>query len=585
LNSLLDILTKNKAYAEPICHLYAQYSLIESLSYSEILNQSKNYAQNLKKRLRCTNEPILISLDTSKEFLFSFFGILISGNIPVPVSSNTLMLKNDYIELIEKIRTSCHAKFIISNMTFDFDIESIQPKDLTKESDEGMNLPSFQLDDICFIQYSSGSTRDPKGVAVSHGNILANLAQIKEGMKVTSRDKICSWLPLHHDMGLIGVLFASLYCRVESHLLSPLDFILSPQSWLKLISDHSISVIVAPNAAYSACTKKIKKTSFKDLDLSNIRLALSGAEPVNHKVCQQFIEHFKDVGLKENVIFPVYGLAEATLAVSFNDVGIEYPRLKINYDILTKQNKADTEVGKSDSIEIVSCGKALDQIEIQIRQPNKLAVDCEVGEIFIKGPNIVSSYYLQETHLQNDWLSTGDLGFLKDGLLYIVGRIKDLLIINGKNIAANDIEAKACELSPLKLGRTVAFSHFDSHNQESAKLVAEVCLLSLKERNKLKVEICSHLRSILPLKPEDIFLIPPLLIKKTTSGKVKRFHIKESFLNKRVSRWEKNFIILFYRSQILILSLKVKFFIFEKIRSLLHLKYKTKKESIYESTL
>ena len=560
LDNILDILFQNQHVEKKISSFFEQYDLKTSFTYEEILDHSSNYAKNLQEMVTVKNEAILISLDTSAEFLFSFFGVILSGNIPVPIASPTLVLPKDYKVLVTQIAKSCQSSYIIADSKIpSTNLNVLSPHRLANKNQNELQKLEICPKDICFIQFSSGSTQIPKGVAVTHQNLLANLAQIQKGMKVTSADRICSWLPLYHDMGLIGVLLASLYCNVEAYLMSPLDFILSPSSWMKLLSDQKISIIVAPNAAYNACIKKVKIEDVKSLDLSSIRLALSGAEPVNIDVCHKFIDHFSSAGLKSHVMFPVFGLAEATLAVSFNEVGSPIRSLKIDYDLLTKSQMAKDSQHLENSIEIVSCGSVLEDSEIQIRNKDKVLLDNQVGEIFIKGPNVVEHYFQHDSHLHDLWLATGDLGFLRDGLLYIVGRIKDLIIINGRNIAANDLEARVCQLDKFKPGKTIAFSYLNNKNQEKVKLVAEICETDKDKRDILKQDACRQLAALVPITPQDVYILPPLMIKKTTSGKIKRYYIKQKYIIGKIQRWEKYYYAYFLRSQSIIGFLTFKF--------------------------
>jgi fatty-acyl-CoA synthase len=584
LQNLVDIIKKNIHLERKVCHFYDQYELKHAFSYSEILNNSIIYAKNIKQCVPTTKEPILISLETTPEFLFCFFGIIISGNIPVPVTSSTLTLPRDYTELIKQISESCQAKYIIAPNSFKSkSLIHLRADSLSKENSDSIEL-NFDLpnDDVCFIQYSSGSTQAPKGVSVTHKNILANLEQIKTGMEVTNKDIICSWLPLHHDMGLIGALLASLYTQVDSHLLSPLDFLLSPKSWLQLVSDKKVSVIVAPNSAYMACVKKVKINELHSPNFENLRLALSGAEPVNKDICEKFTGHLKSAGFKDNVMFPVYGLAECTLAVSFNKVGEKLHHLTVNYDKLTSEKIVEIVEESNISTNIVSCGKALPGTTIEIRKDNgKLLPELNVGEIFVKGPAVVSNYYNQSSHLQNDWLATGDIGFLSKKELFIIGRKKDLIIMNGRNIAALDIETKAYENNTFNIRRTVAFGFRDKELVEQVRIVAEVCETDSNKRIRIKEHICEQVRTLVSLKPENISLIPPLLIKRTTSGKVKRYYIKQMYLLGRVNKWEKNYMSLYYRSQFLIAKIKLTFIakkIFYKLTKKKQIKTTVQKE-------
>ena len=552
--SALDLILQHETFQDKkILHFYKRYELTSSLSYEDIYLSSLNYARNLKSIIKEKRIPVLISLETSQEFVYSFFGILMAGHIPVPVVTSSLMLPKDFSELIEHILTEAKTSYMISNLPCKIkNLNHISIEKLYQPNSSSFEISQIETSDICFLQFSSGSTQKPKGVAITHKNIMTNLAQISEGMQTKSHDKICSWLPLYHDMGLIGVLLSTLYCGGTAHLMSPLDFIFSPFKWLKLISKNQVSIMVAPNAAYASCVKKIKDQELSMLNLSSIRLALSGAEPVSENVCARFQKHFKKAKLKADVMFPVYGLAEATLAVTFPKLDAKFHSLKIDENCLNKSQKVkilDNE--NSDHITTVSCGYPLSGIQLEIRKDNVVCQENEVGEIYLTGENVAKQYFNKKGHLQNTWLPTGDLGFMNKGMLYIVGRIKDLIIINGKNIAANDLEAKASFNSQyIKQGKIVAFSTLIS-GQEEVKMAIEVCRLDKNLHQKIREEAATKLGSIIPITPKDIYITPPLCLKKTTSGKVKRYEAKMGFAQGKIQHWQKYYTFYYLRSTLI----------------------------------
>lgn len=555
MQTLIDILNNKIHRLSPACHFYEDFKLVRSLTYKDILENANKYACYINNNYpEYGNKNILISLETSAEFVFSFFGIILSGNIPVPITSKTLILESDYNNLLKHITNTAKSDLILSDKKVDIPgVTTLLTKDLNSYRKERL-FGKKEIGNTAFIQFSSGSTQLPKGVEITHENILHNLEQIKKGMKVTDKDITFSWLPLHHDMGLIGILLSSLYTHAKAHMMPPVDFLKSPINWLKLLTKTETTIIVSPNSGYKTCTTQIKSYKENDINLSNIRLALSGAEQVNYDVCSNFQKDLAPFGLRENVIFPVYGLAESTLAVSFHEINTPIDFLKVDKDSLQREMKIKQ--SPTSELRIVSCGKVLDGTQIKIKKDQK---DSEVGEILLKGPSIALNYYNKESHLTSDgWLKTGDLGFIQNDLLYIVGRTKDMVIIAGRNIAAHDIEYKASQCANLKMGRIAAFSTLDKSNNEKVVIVAETDLYLKSKREELKKEISKKLSSLVPITSKEIHLVPTRLLKKTTSGKVRRHYVKKCYLSDNVKDWENSFIKLQLKSDLQKNFLKIK---------------------------
>lgn len=573
-DNLFEVIFEARSNPIPVCVFHESFQEKKRLTNQSIIDLTEKFAANLMAlHPTLKNKNILISLDNQWEFLISFFACIQTGNYPVPVSSKSLMAAADYQELVSNVFDSSDAALIIScaNHQKYLPIE-LQTKHLSTENLSKVNphhfkfRTDFKADDRLFIQYSSGSTRIPKGVVLTHGNLISNLEQIKLGLNLDPKvDSSLSWLPLHHDMGLIGMVFSAIYNVGTTHVISPIDFIKSPYEWLKLAGTLKVSIINSPNSGYHTCLNKISDEEVRTLDLSQIRVALSGAEPVNATVTRNFTKKFSACGLHENVFLPVYGLAEATLAVTFPPLGQPVKSLRLHFSRLIENKIVENNsTDGSDLVEIVSCGPALHLTQVKIMDDaDKELNECEIGRIMIGGNAVASGYYVKGNSLSpivdtNGWCDTGDLGFLKNKNLYITGRKKDLVIINGKNISPHDLELRISLLPTLKMGRIVIFSCvLPNEVKEKVFVIAETNLLPRSKRNKLKKQVLNILSQIVPLSLDQIYFIPPFHTKKTTSGKVRRFLMKELLLKGEIGKYEKHFLRYYLAAKLFVFKMIV----------------------------
>ncbi|MFG1483434.1 AMP-binding protein [Halobacteriovorax sp. HFRX-2_2] len=537
MRNLIDKLLSNKDLEKKVLFFYKNFKLVSSLSIDELMEKARIIASKIKAN-EITGRNIILSFENEENFVTYFFGIILSGNVPVPMASNALMLKDDYQELLSQFSSAAQTKYIAA-----------------KNSPEGFtNIAKFndvematqfanpESGETCFIQFSSGSTSSPKGVVISHSNLLANNDQINQGIKLSESDSICTWLPLHHDMGLIGSLLTALLKNLECHIIRTQDYVIAPHKWLHLVSETKCSALCIPNSAYYVCATKIPEKKLEGLDLSHIRFAQCGAEPIKANVLKAFSKRFEKYGFSANAIMPVYGLAEATLAVTFHEVGTKFEALTIKNE------------------EFISCGKVLSPTQLEIRNQ-----DQGVGEIYIKGPSISNNYFGRESHLEDGWLNTGDLGFLdKEGKLYVTGRSKDLLICNGVNIFANDLEFMAAKVPAVKLGRMVAFS-IQTDKSELPHLIIELNEKSKEARKKVKQDVANALKSKIALSEDNISIVPELTLKKTTSGKVKRQNAQKRYMAGEITRIEKNYRFNLIVSRYIKNKFKFNFLVKEKL--------------------
>lgn len=571
--NLLEIIHAQRELSVSTCVFHENFQVKEALTNKKTIEYSELYGGLILDRfpgLKTRN--IIISLDNKCEFILSFFACVITGNYPVPLASKTLIQKLDYLELLENVFNNSEAALIITTASAKKILpEKYQAITITvEELKQNLTLRSpwrtdFNPDQTFFIQYSSGSTSTPKGVVLSHQNVMTNLEQIKRGIKLDpARDSSLSWLPLHHDMGLIGMVFSAFYNSGTTHVMGPIDFIKSPYLWLKLASDLRVTIINSPNSGYHTTISKLTPEELKTLNLTNIKVAMCGAEPVNASVIEGFMTKFIPTGLNPHAFFPVYGLAESTLAVTFPVLGEKVQVDRLSFSSLTCSRIVPVKTRDSDTIEIVSCGSPLHLTEVKIADANGSPLpEASIGEILIKGPSVSRGYYkegkIDPIQDKEGWCNTGDLGYMRNNRLFITGRKKDLIIVNGKNISPHDLELKVSQVPSLRMGRIVIFSCLlPGEEKEKVFVVAECPLISRKKRSKVKHEATLILSKVLPCTSEQVFLIPPFHTRKTTSGKVKRFLMKELLLTGEIGKYEKYYLKNYLKSKVFILGFIMK---------------------------
>lgn len=525
------------------------------VTFKELDWRARAIAAKLQQ-LSKVGERALLLYPPGVDYIAAFFGCLYAGVIAVPAYPPRL---NRPVPRIQAIVADAEATValttpeIYDNMEqrFEFtpDLELLQWVN-TEDMRSGLDVEWHRVDiapeDLAFLQYTSGSTSTPKGVMLSHRNLLHNLEQISLGFQLSQEDIVVSWLPSYHDMGLIGTILGTLYIGGTTVLLAPLDFLQRPLRWLKAISKYKATVSGGPNFAYDICLEKIKPEQIKDLDLSSWRSAFNGAEPVRLETMRRFSETFEPSGFCRDAFYPCYGLAEATLFVTGGEGTTGPVTYPVNRSALEKDRVEPADVGNEDVQVLVGCGtKKLEQ-EIVIAHPEEFrrCAPDEVGEIWINGGSVAQGYWKRPEENERTfgatldgedhpkYLRTGDLGFLKDGELFITGRLKDLIIIRGSNHYPQDIEqtVEGCHEAMQTAGGG-AFS-IDVDGEEKLVMVQEI------DRKFRRADLEPAIRAIRKAIAENhdlqvyaVVLIKPFTIPKTSSGKIKRHACKKQFLD------------------------------------------------------
>lgn|GEM_PF-3228507 len=524
-----------------------------SLTFRDLDQRAKSIAFDLAQKGVKPKDKILLGYPSGLDFIEAFFGCLYAGAIPVPVPLPKLNSQDSRFTYILKdseaqgCLTHSHQ---LRHFEKVFTVQSpsffVNPTDQILLSNVSWDPPITSSDDIAFIQYTSGSTSEPKGVLISHKNILSNQAMIQDATGLNKNVVCVGWAPLFHDLGLICNILFPLYVGGKSVLMSPTSFLQKPVRWLSAISRYRASLSGAPNFAYDLCTQKITSEQRSMLDLSSWEIAFNGSEPVQAKTLFNFSQHFESCGFKKEAFFPTFGMAEATLFVTgkkgFSDSSIIYvDKHGLNEGEISFEQKAS-----KNSHALVNCGKTWGDQNIKIVDPHSCSelTGGSIGEICICGSNISLGYLNKSQETQKAFgltiatdpqrfFKTGDLGFLtQDGDLVVVGRSKDLIIIRGKNFYPQDIELSVSSShEAIQSNAIAAFCVFEE-SQERLVIVAELKREFLKQKQDAQIlkTIIEKISSEYGLETAYIFLIAPFSIPRTSSGKIQRQKCKQLFL-------------------------------------------------------
>lgn len=438
-------------------YFYDENNQCNEIRYSDLVLAAKKYAAGLQRQGVEPGTTVAIMLPTGAEYLYSFFGILLAGAIPVPVypPANLYQLEDHlirHIRILDNAQTKVLITFPEARAAAGLlkaRVESLQtisaPVTLSEEQNEYSAYPT-NASDIAFLQYTSGSTGQPKGVTLTHADLMANIRAMGSALQVDSTDKIVSWLPLYHDMGLIGAWLTSLYYAMPLVLMSPLSFIAHPARWLKAITQHRATISGAPNFAYELCLKKLTDNELAGVDLSSIRFFFNGAEPVSPKTLASFTERFARFGLRPEAVAPVYGLAELGVALAFPPLGRPPKIERIQRDPFIQSGKAiPAKEGDTGFLEFVACGQPLAGYQFRVVDQNGRELpEGQQGRLEFSGPSTTQGYYRNpeatERLIHGQWLDSGDLAYVSAGDIVPTSRLKDIIIRGGRNIYPHEVE-------------------------------------------------------------------------------------------------------------------------------------------------
>jgi fatty-acyl-CoA synthase len=521
-------------------------NLARAYPYSELRNDALEAAYRLIAYGIGEGDRVALIAETGVEFAALFFGCIYAGAWPVPLPLPTSFGGRDsYVDQLAVQMKSADPAILFHPAELEAMAADAARQagtvaiDWTAFADRPptpATLPRATADDIAYLQYSSGSTRFPHGVAVTHGQLLNNLAAHSHGMEVQPTDRCVSWLPWYHDMGLVGCLLSPVANQVSADYLKTEDFARRPLAWLDLISRNpGTTLSYSPTFGYDICARRISSQSHiaDRLDLSRWRVAGNGADMIRPDVMQAFVDAFADAGFKASAFLPSYGLAEATLAVS-----IMPPGEGIVVELVAETDLSG-DVPREDRPQrfraIVNCGKPVRDMRVEIRsEDGSILAERTIGKVFASGPSIMTGYFRDDIStaacLKDGWLDTGDMGYLSDGYVYIVGRAKDMIIINGKNHWPQDIEWAVEQLPGFKAGDIAAFAITTPGGEETPAVLVHCRTTDPVERKRLHDAIRDKVRSITGMNCV-IELVPPRTLPRTSSGKLSRAKARNLYLS------------------------------------------------------
>jgi 1-acyl-sn-glycerol-3-phosphate acyltransferase len=531
----------------PHLYLYGDSDSAEEISYAAVHAGAMAVASGLQERGLQGGQTVAIMLPTGRDFFSSFYGVLLAGGVPVPIYPPARLSQiEDHLRRQASILGSARTSMLITvpegqrlARLLGAQVGGLRRVVTVQELSSGGEsyaAPRLQPEDMAFLQYTSGSTGTPKGVILTHANLLANIRAMGQVAGTTSREIFVSWLPLYHDMGLIGACFGSLYYACPLVLMSPLAFLARPERWLWAIHRHRGTISAAPNFAYELCLRRIDDHDIEGLDLSSWQMALNGAEPISAETLSRFCKRFAAYGFRPQTMTPVYGLAESSLGAAFPPSGRGVHIDRIQREPFSRTGQATpADEGDATALSFVSCGRPLPGHQIRIVDATGYeAVERQVGHLQLKGPSATSGYFRnpEATRLlfDGDWLNSGDLAYIAAGEIYITGRVKDLIIRAGRNIYPQEIEEAIGNLAGIRKGCVAAFGSLDPESgTERLVVVAETRETEAQVREQLRRQIDTTIVELLGTSADDVVLTPPQTVLKTSSGKVRRAACRERY--------------------------------------------------------
>jgi acyl carrier protein len=523
-------------------------TVIATLGYAELSNAARVLAAGLIASEIEPGDRIALMLPTGTDFFAAFFGILYAGAIPVPIYPPMQLTQiEEYARRQAGILRNADARMLITvpeGLRLDSLLRSLVTSIETVESVASLSalpsrpaLPSLQdASTTALIQYTSGSTGDPKGVVLSHANLLANIRAIGRAIDANSTDVMVSWLPLYHDMGLIGAWLGSLYFGAPCYVMSPLSFLARPQSWLWAIHRLRGTISAAPNFAFELCLDKIDDKALVGLDLSSLRLVANGAEPVSIPTLRRFIERYRRYGFRPEAMAPVYGLAENAVAVALPAPG-QTPMIdRISRKAFSRGGIAEPAADNTDVMEVVSCGPPIPDHEVRIvDEHGSILSERREGQLEFRGPSATSGYFRNEAKTRelfhDGWLASGDRAYVADGRVYITGGIKDIVIRGGQHIYPHEVEDAVNGIPGIRKGGTAMFGVVDqSSGTERIVVLAETDEADAVASEALRTRARQATVDAVGMAPDDIMLVGPGTVPKTQSGKIRRAAVRDLYL-------------------------------------------------------
>lgn len=569
-SSLVDIARFRATHTpEQLSYNFVNKDTELTLNYAQLDERARAIATYLQAQGAQHGDRILLLFSPGLPLITAFFGCLYAGCIAVPIYPPA---QNKLMDKAHRIINNSQPRCVL--MTADH-LEKFTQRD-AKGIPYLDKVPCFALEnieldlhtlwqplslnkkDIAFLQYTSGSTMHPKGVVITHHNLLDNIEKIRVSFDLSEESITLSWLPPHHDMGLIGYILSPVGIGYPGILQSPFSFLQNPLSWLRNISKYKATVSGAPNFAYDYCVKRIKEEKKQGLDLSSWRIASNGAEPIRKETLERFYHAFKNYGLRKESLFPCYGLAEATLLVSGHTPDTPYHTLTLAKEPFQNNCVHFANEDTPHGYQLVSSGKMMQTVKIINPDTLTLCAPDEIGEIWVHSPSVAKGYWLQDEETEHTfhgkisgdtsnlaYLRTGDLGFVHDEELYVTGRIKDLIILYGKNHYPQDIEYSILH-APVHqlLGKCAAFITQNNHEYQLTVMVeVKNRFMAPEEKDNLFNTLFELIYQDHQLELHHIVLVPLKSMPHTTSGKIRRNFCRLHLLDNTlpvIAQWQLN---------------------------------------------
>lgn len=547
--TLIEAFNTNCQYDQTITYIEGK-DKETVVSYIDLKKRALGLLAYFQKQGLKQGDELIIFLKNNERFIDVFWACILGGIIPVPIAVgisdehrsklfkifNKLKNGHIYIDADNLQRLEKYSQAQAMQSQYDALASKAIEHDAIIEIDLNVagQVADVKPDDIAFIQFSSGSTSDPKGVLLTHKNIITNVNAIAIGGGYTEQDCTLSWMPLTHDMGLIGFHINMLVWNMKQCIMATDLFSRRPLLWLQKASEHKANILCSPNFGYKHYLKSLADKEV-ELDLSAVRLIYNGAEPISVDICEQFLSRLAPYGLKYNTMFTVYGLAEATLAVAFPEIATDYRAIHLDrHDLLMGDKVSIVSADHPDAASFAIEGPAIKDIEIKITDKNNNTLAAEhIGDVQIKGPSVTQGYYLNEeanaTALTGDgWLNTGDLGFLHNNELVVTGRTKDIIFANGQNYFPHDLESIAMQNKQLELGKVVVYGVSHPEQQKDELVIFILFRADINDFVTLARDIAKLVNSQTGLQVDTV--VPVKRIPKTTSGKVQRRLLADDYL-------------------------------------------------------
>jgi acyl-CoA synthetase (AMP-forming)/AMP-acid ligase II/acyl carrier protein len=548
-NTLTELIERNRGFPRKITYLEGENEARE-VSFAELYERALGILYHLQRIGARRGDKLILFLGNNEQFIDVFWAAILGGIVPVPVA---LGISEEHRHKLLRIARRLGEPYIYTERRSLERVGTFAAQAGESSVFEGLRGRAFLVDDlddisragsvqrvdsqdVAFIQFSSGSTSDPKGVVLTHGNILANTYGATEAAGFTDHDVSLSWMPLTHDMGLIGfhlIMFAN---RVHAHLMPTELFIRRPLLWLTFAARVRASILCSPNFGYKHYLKVLGDRPVEGLDLSAVRFIFNGAEPISVELCDEFLTRLAPANLARTAMFPVYGLAEASLAVSFPPVGAALRTLTLNRH---RMNAGDPVEVVSDTdrnaVRLISEGRAIPYCRVRVADDGDRELPADrIGHVHISGENVTRGYFEDReanaaTFTADGWLRTGDLGLMHDGDLYISGRAKEIIFVNGQNYYPHDLEAIAQRAPGMELGKVVA-AGVRARGAEVEQLVVFVLARgSLEDFLPLATQVARLVNEQTGLEVAEV--VPVKRIPKTTSGKIQRHLLEQSYVD------------------------------------------------------